>query len=190
MLNKIYWETENAVDMACSILVNGGIIVYPTDTLYGFGCDGKNESAIQKINHIKGRSAPMSVLAPDKDVASQWLDLDKNEKMKCLDLLGEQTTIIAPVKVGIVSPNIMGNNLTLGIRIPNHDFCKLLSNAYPNPITSTSVNRTGDSPLTDPDQICKVFESEIDLVVEDQIIDGDGSTIYLYHKGELKILRS
>lgn len=185
----IYWENEIAVKMACSVLKNGGVIVYPTDTLYGFGCDAKNESAIEKINTIKGRKAPMSVLAPNIEIAAKWMNIPKHDKNIILKKLGGSTTIIVPVKFGITSPSITGDNDTLGLRIPDHKFCQKLSEAYPNPITTTSVNRTKQKPLTNPEKILSEFTREIDLIIDDGIIEGSGSTIYNFQDKELNIIR-
>ena len=157
LVKIIYWENETAVELACSVLKNGGVIVYPTDTLYGFGCDAKNESAIEKINTIKGRKAPMSVLAPNLAIAAKWMNIPKHDKNNVLEKLGGPTTIIVPVKVGITSPSITGDKQTLGVRIPDHNFCQKLSEAYPNPITTTSVNRTRQKPLTNPERFYPNF---------------------------------
>ena len=186
----IYWENEIAVKMACSVLKNGGVIVYPTDTLYGFGCDAKNESAIEKINTIKGRKAPMSVLAPNIEIAAKWMNIPNHDKNIVLEKLGGSTTIIVPVNDGIISPSITGNNHTLGVRIPDHKFCEKLSEAYLNPITTTSVNRTKQKPLTNPEKILSEFTHEIDLIIEDGIIEGSGSTIYNFQDKKLNIIRS
>jgi len=186
----IYWENEIALEMACSVLKNGGVIVYPTDTLYGFGCDAKNESAIEKINSIKGRKAPMSILAPNIEIAAKWMNIPKHDKNIILEKLGGSTTIIVPVKFGITSPAITGDNDTLGLRIPDHKFCQKLSEAYPNPITTTSVNRTKQKPLTNPEKILSEFTREIDLIIDDGIIEGSGSTIYNFQDRKLNIIRS
>ena len=189
LVKIIYWENETAVELACSVLKNGGVIVYPTDTLYGFGCDAKNESAIEKINAIKGRKAPMSVLAPNREIAAKWMNISQNDKNIVLEKLGGSTTIIFPVKVGITSPSITGDNHSLGVRIPDHNFCQKLSDAYLNPITTTSVNRTRQEPLTNPEKILSEFSREIDLIIEDGIIEGSGSTIYNFQNRELTIIR-
>ncbi len=189
LVKIIYWENETAVELACSILNNGGVIVYPTDTLYGFGCDAKNESAIEKINALKGRKAPMSVLAPNRKIAAKWMNISQNDKNIVLKKLGGSTTIIVPVKGGITSPSITGDKQTLGVRIPDHNFCQKLSEAYPNPITTTSVNRTRQEPLTNPEKILSEFSREIDLIIEDGLIEGSGSTIYNFQNRELNIIR-
>jgi tRNA threonylcarbamoyl adenosine modification protein (Sua5/YciO/YrdC/YwlC family) len=189
LVKIIYCKNETAVELACSVLKNGGVIVYPTDTLYGFGCDAKNESAIEKINSIKGRKAPMSVLAPNRKIASKWLNISQNDKNIVLEKLGGSTTIIVPVKFGITSPSITGDNHTLGLRIPDHTFCQKLSKVYLNPITTTSVNRTRQEPLTNPEIILSEFSREIDLIIDDGIIEGRGSTIYNFQDRELNIIR-
>jgi len=189
VIKIIHWENETAVEMACSVLKNGGVIVYPTDTLYGFGCDAKNESAIEKINTIKGRKAPMSVLAPNIEIAAKWMNISQNDKNIVLEKLGGSTTIIVPVKIGITSPSITGDKQTLGVRIPDHNFCQKVSKAYPNPITTTSVNRTKQEPFTNPEKILSEFSREIDLIIEDGIIEGSGSTIYNFQDRKLNIIR-
>jgi L-threonylcarbamoyladenylate synthase len=187
---RIHCEDEKAVSEACAVLKNGGVIVYPTDSLYGFGCDAKNEFAIQKINSIKGRIAPMSVLAPNKETASNWMNIPEHDKKYVLKKLGSKTTLITPVLDEVVSNSITGDKQTLGMRIPDHKFCQKLSQEYPNPITTTSVNRTGEEPMTNPEEIISEFGNEIDLIIEDGIIAGSGSTIYFFKEGDLKILRS
>ena len=182
---------KNQVDIikACEILKNGGLIVYPTDTIYGIGCDAKNDKAIKKINNLKGRKSPISVLAPNKHTAMQWITVEKIYHKMISKKLGSASTIIAPVKNGIVSKLIMGEKNSLGIRIPENNFCYQLSNSYPNPITTTSVNRTGQPPLTNPNQIQNEFGNKIDLIINAGIIEGKSSKIYLFNKNKLKQIR-
>ena len=190
MVERINWDNTSAVIKACEVLTKGGVLVYPTDTLYGFGCDAKNEQAINTINTIKNRSGPMSVIAPSKDAVETWLKLPgSGGKMDVLKKLGGATTVIVPVKDNIVSKNISGNNQTLGIRIPDHPFCQKLSQNYSNPVTTTSVNRNKQDPLTNPDAIIKEFSQEIELIIEDGIIAGVASTVYLFEKNKWTVLR-
>ena len=189
MVERINWDTTSAVTKTCEVLKKGGVIVYPTDTLYGFGCDAKIEKAINTINTIKNRSGPMSVIAPSKYAVETWLKLPGSDKKDVLKKLGGATTVIAPVKDKIVSKNISGNNQTLGIRIPAHPFCQKLSQNYSNPITTTSVNRNKQDPLTNPDEIIKEFSQEIQLIIEDGIIAGVASTVYLFEKNKWTVLR-
>ena len=144
------WKETDSVSMSCSILEKGGVIVYPTDTIYGLGCDATNEYAIKKINLIKRRQTPISVMAPSKTNIYNWLNVKKKHKNKISKKVFSSDTYILPIKDNIVSKLILGDDKSLGIRKPNHQFCNKLSENYPNPITTTSVNRTGEPPLKDP----------------------------------------
>ena len=189
MFERISINDKNVLKKTCSILEAGGIIAYPTDTIYGLGCDACNDGAIQKINSIKQREAPMSVLCPDLETGSLWMNLPDHEKTNAKDRMMTATTIIVPVKDHIASRLVMGDGNTLGIRIPDHTFCIDLAKNYPNPITTTSVNRSGHNPHTDPDIIEIEFSNEIDLCIDDGIIKGRGSTIYKFNNGDWQVLR-
>ena len=180
MFERIPKGMNNSVKKAISVLESGGIIVYPTETIYGFGCDAKNEIAVKRLNEIKGRSAPMSVLCPSRQRMSSWINLPKHEKIIVENKLEPKTTIIVPVKSNIVSNLILGSGNTLGIRISNHSFCISIANSYQNPITTTSVNRSGQEPFSDPYKIELEFSNEIELCIDDGIIEGKGSEIYKY----------
>ena len=83
----------------------------------------------------------------------------------------------------------MGPKNTLGIRIPNHPFCKLIANSCNLPITTTSVNRTGEPPRNNVDEILNSFPTEIDLIIEDGDLVNSASKIYIYTKDGLKKIR-
>ena len=178
------------IKATCDLLSQGGVVVYPTDTLYGFGCDAENDEAIKKINQIKGRTTPISVLAPDMNTALGWMKLTEDEKIMVSKKLGGASTVIVPVFKDTVHSLITGHQNTLGIRIPDHPFCKKLSQKFGGPITTTSVNRTGALPMTNPNHIFSEFTNEVDLLIDDGIISGRGSVIYIYKHGELKTIRS
>lgn len=188
-MNIVNIKSAEAVSNAFDILENGGVIVYPTDTIYGFGVDAKNDAAIQKLNHIKGRKQPTSVLAPDKKTALSWANISVEEKEPFKDKLGGNTTVIFPVKDGIVSPMILGKDNTLGVRIPHHKFCNTLSSMVSNPFTTTSVNKHGSLPLNDPDIIIKIFGHDIDLLIDGGNLEGNQSSIVfkLYHGALIQI---
>ena len=133
-LNIFNWKNKNSIDLSCSILKKGGVIIYPTDTLYGLGCTAKNDSAIKNLNKIKNRSGPMSVIAPDKKTAISWMELKNNEKNIVKNKLNNGNTVIVPVKKHICSSLITGDNNSLGIRIPENSFCQKLTNLFPGPI--------------------------------------------------------
>ena len=190
MVKQINIDHPQAVKYIVDILEEGGVIVYPTDTLYGFGADATNSTAIEKINKIKGRSGPMSVMAADKIMAINWMGITKRQIELIDPHLDGAQTIIVPVKPNIVSSKILGEDNTLGIRIPNNKFCNELSFQFGKPIVSTSVNRTDKQPMNDPTQINSEFGSEIDLIIDAGTLPvSAGSTIYRLKNNTIIILR-
>jgi len=185
----INWENKEAVKAAVKVINSGGILVYPTDTIYGFGVNAKDSIAIDKLNSLKNRTGPISVIAPDSATVSTWLDVKEEEKLHAASHLDAQNTIIYPVKKNIVHKKIMGPNSTLGIRIPDHPFCKLIANLCTAPITTTSVNRTGEPPINNVEEILNSFPSEIDLMIEDGDLFNSASSIYIYTIDGLKNIR-
>ena len=188
---KIITQSDkNSVQRAMEILQTGGVIVYPTDTLYGFGADATNESAIDKINHIKGRAGPMSVMAANKNMAIGWMDIT-NKQIEIIEpYLGGAQTLIVPATPNIVNTKILGENNTLEIRIPSNKFCNELLFQFGKPIISTSVNRAGEQPMNDPNQIESEFGSEIDLIIDGGTsLESKGSTIYKLKDNNITILR-
>jgi len=185
----INWENKNAIKVALKVIDSGGIIVYPTDTIYGFGVNAKNPLAIDKLNILKNRTGPISVIAPNREKVSTWINVEQEEKLNAVNYIGAQNTIIYPVKKNVVHHKIMGPNNTLGIRIPNHPFCKLIANSFPAPITTTSVNKTGESPKNNIKEILSSFPTGIDLIIEDGDLENSASKIYIYTIDGLKNIR-
>ena len=190
MAKHIDINDQEAVKYVVNILEKGGVIVYPTDTLYGFGADATKDEAIEKVNRIKGRSGPMSVMATDNNTAIDWMDITKMQTELIEPYLGGDQTIIVPVKLNIVSSKILGQDNTLGIRIPNNKFCNELSSQFGKPIVSTSVNRTDEQSMNDPVQINSEFGSEIDIIIDAGTLPvSRGSTIYRLKNNNIVIIR-
>ena len=169
-----------AVEKSINILKKGGVIVYPTDTLYGFGVDANNNYAIERINKLKNRHSPMSVIACSIEQAMSWTNIKEKDIEIAKKILNSSSTLILDAKKNIVSNKILGkNNTTLGVRIPKHKYCYDISKEYDKPITTTSVNRSGEQPLNDPKSISKIFGEGIDLLIDDgKIKKSTGSKIY------------
>ncbi len=169
-----------AVEKSINILKKGGVIVYPTDTLYGFGVDANNNYGIDRINKLKNRHSPMSVIACRFKQAMSWTNIKEKDIEIAKKILDSSSTLILDAKKNIVSNKILGkNNTTLGVRIPKHKYCYDISKEYDKPITTTSVNRSGEQPLNDPKSISKTFGASIDLLIDDgKIKKSAGSKIY------------
>ena len=169
-----------AVEKSINILKKGGVIVYPTDTLYGFGVDANNNYAIERINKLKNRHSPMSVIACRFEQAMSWTNIKEKDIEIAKKILDSSSTLILDAKKNIVSNKILGkNNTTLGVRIPKHKYCYDISKEYDKPITTTSVNRSGEQPLNDPKSISKIFGERIDLLIDGgKLRKSAGSKIY------------
>ena len=169
-----------AVEKSINILKKGGVIVYPTDTLYGFGVDANNNYAIKRINKLKNRQSPMSVIACRFEQAMSWTNIKEKDIEIAKKILDSSSTLILDAKKNIVSNKILGkNNTTLGVRIPKHKYCYDISKEYDKPITTTSVNRSGELPLNDPKSLSKIFGEGIDLLIDDgKIKKSTGPKIY------------
>ena len=154
--------------------------------------DGKKNYKIRGVfmqAEIKNRNGPISVIAPNKRIVSTWVNIPNDEKKFALNKLKPYKTIIYPVHKNIVNNLILGQDNTLGIRIPDHPFCKSLSEECKVPITTTSVNRTGQKPQSNVDNILKHFGNDVDLIIDDGDLTGPASSIFLYEKSGLKNLR-
>jgi L-threonylcarbamoyladenylate synthase len=183
------WKDKKALISAKKVILDGGLLVYPTDTIYGFGVNAKNREAVDNLNSIKNREGPISVIIESKEKASNWVDLPEHEIKVALQYIKAKTTIIFPVKRNIVDNKILGPHNTLGMRFSNHPFCISLANYCNVPITTTSVNRTGEKPKINVDEILNSFNTGIDLIIEDGALANHASKIYKYDKGDLKSIR-
>ncbi|MEC9474850.1 MAG: L-threonylcarbamoyladenylate synthase [Candidatus Neomarinimicrobiota bacterium] len=184
-------DDKNAIQTASEIIKSGGLIVYPTDTLYGLGVDSRNESAINRINQIKNRKTPISVIGWSIDIITNWVNISSHDLLMVNKILTESNTVILPVKDSIVHPLIMGDNQTLGIRMPKYRFPIELCNNLGFPITTTSVNKSGDPPLNDPKLIIDQFSNEIDLIIDAGALPtSSGSIIYKFDNSKFEIIRS
>ncbi len=188
-MHRLSARDSNVIPETSEVLKSGGVIVYPTDTLYGFGVDTTNENALEKLEQIKGRGGPWSVLAPDTESVRKAANLSESEFETVKPYLIGETTVILPVSEAWISSRITGPGV--GFRIPNSQFCRELSLAYPNPITSTSVNRTGQAPLNSAASILNEFGAEIDLIIDaGDLPPSKGSTIYRWDGTVLQRIRN
>lgn len=149
------------------ILEAGGVILYPTDTIWGLGCDATNYTAVQKIFEIKQRAQnkSMIVLLPDEKSILKYVSNPHPDIIDIVKGFDEPTTVIYDNGIGFAD-NVLANDGSIGIRVVNEPFCKTLLKRFKKPIVSTSANISGkDSP-----QIFKEIDAEVlqrvDYVVE------------------------
>jgi L-threonylcarbamoyladenylate synthase len=139
---------------AVEVLTSGGVVLYPTDTLYGLGADAFSDEAVAKIYDIKGRDEkkPIHAIVADIEMAEQYGEIDDLARQFLKELPGGQITLIVKKKKGIDS-GICARIQTFGFRIPDNAFCQALLKAFGKPITATSANAAGQIPEKDIDAI-------------------------------------
>lgn len=180
---------EYAIIEASAVLDGGGIIAYPTDTLYGLGVNANDQGALNKLNDLKKRTGEKSIslmLSGIEMLSDIFTDLSKGEKNLIDEFLPGELTIV--LKRPANSDFISGE--TVGIRIPRNTFCNKLVKHYGKPITTTSVNLAGGNPAGNADEVMNYFSGKIPL-----LIDGgespsiEGSTVVQANEDKIKILR-
>jgi len=193
---KVYQKTGmfNEINQTILTLKSGGIILYPTDTIWGIGCDATNEKAVQKIFQIKERAETkaMIVLLDNENKLSRYL---KDVPPLCYDLMEfseKPLTIIYPNAVGLAK-NLIAQDGSIAIRIVKDEFCKNLIYKFGKPIVSTSANISGEPSPASFSQINKTIINQMDFVVncrQNEIINNKPSSIIkLGMKGEIEIIR-
>ena len=118
----IYPATEQYIDLAHSAIENGEVIVYPTDTLYGFGVDATNTDAIQRLNRLKGRVQPLSIVLESIEQMQEYAEFDVAIHNEMSSYFPGKYTALLPAKQNELSPLVQNGSPKIGIRIPNHFF--------------------------------------------------------------------
>lgn len=153
---------------------DGSIFIYPTDTIYGLGCNAENREAVEKIKQIKGREAdkPLSLIAPSKD----WILQNTTAEKTLIDkyLPGPYTLILNKKDPDFLSH--LSPIPTLGIRIPDHAFTKNIEKAKV-PFITTSVNLSSEPPAKQIEEIKPEILNKVDKIVNTGPLSGTPSTL-------------
>jgi len=158
---------ERVVAQAVEILENGGVIIYPTDTVYGIGCTIEKKSAIERIYRVKGmtKQKPLSFVCPDlKDIAN-YAKVDTAMYRIMRKYLPGPFTFILPA-TRAVPKLLVSKQRTVGIRIPDHDLTLAIVGALGQPIISTSVNISERTFASDPQEFAAHYEGKVDMVID------------------------
>ena len=184
----IYPATDQYIDLAKTTLENGGVIVYPTDTLYGFGVDATNTEAIQRLNRLKGRVKPLSIVLESLDHMHDFAEFDGQIESEINKLLPGSYTVLLPSKKSALSSLVQSGSLSLGIRIPDHFFPIELVKLLGKPIITTSINRHGTDPLNDVTQV-EIDFPDVDIFEDPKHTPSKGSTIIDYTSSPPVVIR-
>jgi len=181
---------------ATAVLRAGGIVLYPTDTLYGLGADALSDEAVARIQRIKGRDEkkPIHCVVADMEMAERYGDFNDTAHLLAKEFWPGPLTIVVKKKSGVESGIAKGMD-TIGIRIPKSDFCFALAREFGKPYTTTSANVGGRIPERSVKKILAQLgsaASQIDLVVDagelpprepSTIVDASGAKPVILREG-------
>lgn len=196
MLLKIHPENppERDLQKAVDILKGGGVIIYPTDTVYGLGCDITNNRAVERIAHIKGikpEKANFSIICHDLSHLSDYTRILDNATFKLLKkALPGPFTFILEANANV--PKIFKNKKkTIGLRVPGHNIPRELVRLLGNPIVTTSVLDDDEiiEYTTDPELIHEKYEHLVDLVIDGGYGRNIPSTVVDCTGGSFEVVR-
>ena len=192
---KIYNKNPNSkeIDKVVKVLRNGGLIIYPTDTVYGLGCDITNTKALEKIAKIKGiklSKANFSFICYDLSNLSEYVRQIDTPTYKILKraLPGAYTFIL---NGNNNLPKAFKKKKTVGIRVPDNNIIREIVKELGNPIVSTSIYDDDDviEYTTDPELIYEKWKNKVDLVINGGYGDNHASTVIDLSQDEIQIIR-
>lgn len=194
MIIRLYEENPNQREIAkiAEVLRNGGVVIYPTDTVYAIGCDALNVKAVEEVCQLKGinpNKALLSIICYDLSNISEYARVDNNTfKLMKRNLPGPFTFIL---NITSSLPKIYKTRKTVGIRVPANNIIRELVRELGNPIMTTSI-KDADEMIeysTDPELIYEKYEKKVDVVIDGGYGGIDGSTIVDCTNGEFEIIR-
>ena len=182
MLIRIYPENPNPRDIrkVVKVLQDGGLVIYPTDTMYAIGCDALNVRAVEKICRMKGvnpQKSNLSIICYDLSDISEHAKVSNAVFKLMRDYLPGPYTFILPTSNRL--PKIYKNRKEVGIRMPDHPIIREVCRELGNPVMTMSVHYDPDEPeySTDPELIHERYGAEVDLVIDGGSGDTEGSTV-------------
>jgi len=186
------FENEIANSMNC--LLAGGIILYPTDTIWGIGCDATDANAIQKIYQLKKREEKKSliILAEDEKMIRRYVSNPSEKMLSFISTLQKPTTVIFENAVNFPK-KLINEDGTIAIRIVNDDFCRQLIHELQKPLVSTSANISGEKYPQNFNEISEEIKNGVDYIVQHRQNDfskkAPSSIIRLNTNNEIEFIR-
>lgn len=185
---------KEEVNKAVEVLKSGGIILYPTDTIWGLGCDATNEEAVSKIYKIKNRSDSKSliILLDNVNKIYSYSDAVPDIAIDVIELANKPTTIIFSEAKNLAE-NVIADDGSIAIRVAQDDFCKHLIRTFKKPIVSTSANVSGEIAPENFSEIPENIKNNSDYIVnlsrDKKSKNKQSSIIRIKKNNEISIIR-
>jgi len=187
-------DLRREVDEVVRVLREGGIILYPTDTVWGLGCDATNAEAVDRIYRLKRseNKKSMLVLCASADMVVRYVNRAPGIAFEVMEMATSPLTLILPGATGVAA-NLIPDEGTLGIRVPDHEFCRRMLRALQRPVVSTSANISGEATPTGLQEVSREIIDGVDFVVnprfEGKPTRKASSIIAFGEGGEVRIIR-
>lgn len=191
--DNIAWSSDD-LQRAIEVLHQGGVILYPTDTIWGIGCDATNAEAVEQVYRIKERPSgkSMLILVADIKMAEEYTEDTPDLTWEVMEEALDPLTLIFPHARNLAA-NLPAPDGSIGIRLPKDQFCLELIRMFGKPIVSSSANRSHEMPPRLFIDIPKEFLASVDYVVrwrQDDFQPGMPSTVVrLGSDGEMEMIR-
>jgi L-threonylcarbamoyladenylate synthase len=185
---------QNDINKAIEVLKKGGIILYPTDTIWGLGCDAVNTAAVDRIYRIKKREdlKSMLVLMENPALLERYVDDVPEIAWDLVDISTTPLTVIYPKAKNLAS-NLIDKDGSIGIRFTKEKFTSQLLQRFRRPVVSTSANISGEKPPANFNEISEEIKNKVDYIVkyrqDDLISSKPSGIIKLYSDGHIDIIR-
>ena len=187
-------EMQREADEVVRVLREGGLILYPTDTVWGIGCDATNAAAVERIYRLKRseNKKSMLVLCASAEMTVRYVNKAPGIAFDVMEMATKPLTLILPGAVGVAG-NLIPEEGTLGVRVPDHEFCRLLLRGLRRPLVSTSANLSGEATPAGLEEVAREIVDGVDFVVNPRF-EGKptrkASSISAFGEGgEVKIIR-
>ncbi len=187
-------DLRREVDEAVRVLREGGIILYPTDTVWGLGCDATNAEAVERIYRLKRseNKKSMLVLCASANMVVRYVNRAPGIAFEVMEMATSPLTLILPGATGVAA-NLIPDEGTLGIRVPDHEFCRRMLRALQRPVVSTSANISGEATPAGLQEVSREIIDGVDFVVnprfEGKPTRKASSIIAFGEGGEVRIIR-
>jgi len=158
--------STNAIAAAVGVLRSGGIVAFPTDTLYGLAVDPRRADAVERLFALKGRDSSVAVplVAASIEQAARAVMFSDLERRAAAAFWPGPLSIVASA-YGCIAAEALGGRTTVAIRVPAHDIARALADAFGFPITATSANRSGEPAAVSPDHV-EAALPQIDVLID------------------------
>lgn len=182
-------EVREALKLAVLSLKNGGILIYPTDTVYGIGCDPRNEEALTRLLALKGRSGkPLPLLASSIEVVKLIADVPPEAEKLMRAFWPGPLTIVLPLKIPLPDQITMGGP-KVGLRIPNHVVARVLAEGAGGLIVGTSANKSGEPPPRFFDEVDPYLKERVDVAINGGLCPLGVPSTVVEVDGDVRVIR-